>query len=262
MTTKGAILASPLLCLGVLTVIAADNARHVKPHDVDPYHARARAAIGNFPYVIPASSWMGTWTGSNMEVPDAAVKLLHNPNALISRRYTNTPRHTGHDSVGRDSIGRESAGHQPTGRGSEDRQIWADLLILQCADSRDMTGHYPPMCYPSNGESLLSSRLFHLKAGDIWIDGTEYQFEAKPGQGCERKSVYNFFVVPGRGIVAGIKDVRAAAGDYQRRYFGAAQFQVIIDADQPPEVRDDVFCALVGADTRMIKTLELVNLKE
>lgn len=238
MTTKGAILSAPLLCLGVLTVIAADNARHVKPQDAEPYHARAKAAIDAFPYVIRAGDWTGNWTGSDLKIPDAAVKLLH-PNALLSRQYTNHP-----------------AGEHPV----DERETWAELLISQCADSRDMTGHYPPMCYPSSGEPLLGSpRRFHLKAGDFWIDGTEYQFLAKPAQRCERKSVYDFFVVPGRGIVPDIKDVRAAAGDYQQRYFGAAQFQVIVDADQPQKTRDDVFIALIGADTEILRTLESVS---
>ncbi len=121
-----------------------------------------------------------------------------------------------------------------------------------------MTGHYPPICYPSNGEKMLDSRPFHLKAGDMWIDGTEYQFKAKRDQGCDRKSVYDFCVVPGRGIVPDITGVRAAAGDYQRRYFGAAQFQVVLDADQPTEVRDDVFTTLIGSDAGIIPTLYTV----
>jgi hypothetical protein len=227
MTPRNAIFAAPILCVGVLTVIAADNARHVRPDDAEPYHARAKAAIGHFPYVI------GYWTGNDEAVPEAAVKLLR-PNALVSRRYTN---------------------HPPDGRGAS----WADLLISQCKDSRDMTGHYPPSCYPNNGEPKLSARPFHLKAGDLWIDGTEYLFKAKPDQGCERKSVYNFFVVPGRGIVPDITNVRAAAGDYQRRYFGAAQFQVVLDGDQPPEVRDDVFTTLIGADSGILRTLDIAK---
>ena len=211
-----------MLCLTVLTVIAADNARHVKPDDAEPYHLRAKAAIDGFPYVI------GYWTGSDETVPEAAVKLL-NPNALLNRRYE----------------------HPPDGHGAE----WADLLISQCKDSRDMQGHYPPSCYPNNGEPPLGSRTFHLKAGEIWIDGIEYQFKAKRGQGCDRKSVYNFFIVPGRGIVPDITGVRAAAGDYQRRYFGAAQFQVVMDADQSPEARDEVFTTLIGSDAGIIPTL-------
>jgi hypothetical protein len=224
MNSKTAILASPMLCLTVLSVIAADNARHVKPEDAEPYHERAKWAIDAFPYVI------GYWTGNDEPVPEAAVKLLR-PNALLSRRYTN---------------------HPPDGHGAQ----WADLLISQCADSRDMTGHYPPSCYPNNGEPPVGERrAFQLNVGGIWIDGFEYQFKARRGQGCERKSVYNFFIVPGRGIVPDITGVQAAAGDYQRRYFGAAQFQVVMDADQSPEVRDEVFTTLIGSDAGIIPIL-------
>lgn len=224
MASKAAILASPALCLGVLSVIALDNARHVHPQDAAPYHARAKTAIDAFPYVI------GYWTGSDEKVPPAAIKLLR-PNALVSRRY---------------------ACHSPDAHSP----IWADLLISQCADSRDMAGHFPPICYPSNGEPQLNARRFHLLAGDMMIDGTEYEFAASPDQGIERKSVYNFFVVPGRGIFPDIAAVRAAAGNYQRRCFGAAQFQVVMDADQPREARDGVFITLIGSDTAAIRVLE------
>lgn len=204
----------------VIAVIAADNARHVRSEDAEPYHARAKEALNRFPYII------GYWTGADASVPEAAVKLLR-PNALISRRYIN-------------------------------QSNWAYLLISQCKDSRDMTGHYPPSCYPNNGEPLLSQRPFHLKAGSVWIDGIEYQFKKRPDyeQDCERKSVYNFFVIPGRGIAPDISYVRSAAGDYQRRFFGAAQFQVVTNADQPTEVRDEVFSTLIGADTEIIRILD------
>ena len=125
-----------------------------------------------------------------------------------------------------------------------------------------MTGHYPPICYRSSGEPLLSSRRFRLKAGDTWIDGMEYQFHAKPGERFERKSVYNFFVVPGRGIVPDIKDVRVAARDYEWHWFGVAQFQVIVDADQPQKTRDDVFITLIGADAGILRTLESVSISK
>jgi hypothetical protein len=227
LNSKTAILASPMLCLTVLTVIAADNARHVKPDDARPYHQNAKTAIDAFPWVI------GYWTGSDEPVPEAAVKLLK-PNALLSRRYTN---------------------HPTDGRGAQ----WANLLITQCADSRDMTGHYPPSCYPNNGEPPSADRRpFHLFVGGIWIDGFEYQFKARRGQGCVTKSVYNFFIVPGRGIVPDITGVRAAAIDYQRRYFGAAQFQVVMDADQPIDVRDAVFTTLIGSDAGIIPILAAV----
>jgi len=231
MTSRSAILASPVLCLGVLTVLSLDNARHVRPADAAPYHARAKAALDAFPYVI------GYWTGNDEAVPEDAVRLLQ-PNALVSRRYVSHPLDW-------------SSVNEPGPR----RPVWADLLIYQCPDTRKMTGHYPPICYPSSGEEQLYARTFHLKAADRWIDGTEYQFRAKPGQGMDRKSVYNFFVVPGRGIVPDMGGVRAAAGDYQRRCYGAAQFQVIMDADSSPDMRDEVFTTLIGSDVEVIKVL-------
>jgi hypothetical protein len=74
--------------------------------------------------------------------------------------------------------------------------------------------------------------------------------------------VYNFFIVPGLGVVPNIEDVRTAAGDYKRCYFGAAQFQVIIDADLPPEVRDEVFTTMMGADPGLLKTLAYADTKD
>ncbi|MDB5171903.1 MAG: hypothetical protein JWN51_676 [Phycisphaerales bacterium] len=228
MTSKGAILASPLLCLGVLAAIAADNARHVKAQDAAPFHARARTAVEAFPYVIGG----GNWTGKDEEVPKAAVQLLR-PNALVSRSYIN------------------QSPNWYTG-------LRADLLISQCKDSRDMTGHYPPICYPSNGEPQINSRPFRLFVNGMWINGVEYHFTARPDAeaGMVRKSVYNFFVVPGKGVVPDITDVRSAAANYQRRVFGAAQFQVVMNADLPQEDRDKVFVTLIGADPDLIGVLD------
>ena len=223
MRSRGLILASPVLCLCMLAGIAADNARHVRPKDAAPYHARARLAIESFPYVI------GYWAGKDTPVPDAAVKLLQ-PNAIVSRHYVN--------------------------QGEVGNVLEADLLIVQCGDSRDMTGHYPPICYPSNGEALLSQRPFTLACGQVLVRGTEYVFDCQHKHvGMLRKSVYDFFVVPGRGVVPDIADVRAAAGDYERRCFGAAQFQVVMNADLPPEQRDQIFTTLVGAGGDLIRTL-------
>ena len=224
MTSKTVIFASPMLCLGVLAVIAADSARHVKPQNAAAYHACAKAAIDEFPYVI------GYWTGSDQEVPKAAVNLLR-PNALVSRHYVN---------------------HPPGGRG----YIWADLLISQCADSRDMTGHYPPICYPSSGEPQINARPFSVKAGDLLIGGMEYQFTAVPGRGLSGKACIIFSWFRARESCRILGSCRRVAGDHQRRCFGAAQFQVVMDADQSPEVRDQVFAALIGSDTAVIKALE------
>ncbi len=224
MRSRSAILASPLLCLLVLAGIAADDARHVQPQDAAPYHARAKQAVESYPYVI------GYWTGSDEDIPTAAVNLLR-PNVIVSRHYK-----------------------KQADNWREERD--AHLLIVQCADSRDMTGHYPPICYPANGEPELSERPFAIRVRGLSVRGREYVFDTRQKRiGMSRKSVYNFFVVPGRGIVPDISDVRAAASDYQRRCFGAAQFQVVMNADLPPEERDEIFTTLIGAGVEVVNVL-------
>jgi hypothetical protein len=224
MRSRGAILASPLLCLGVLAAVAADNAGHLPPREATAYHNRIRGAVEAYPYVI------GSWVGKDCAVPQAAVKLLR-PNIILSRQYISEDPATG-------SV------------------IEAELLIVHCTDSRDMTGHFPPICYPANGQPLLEQRGFSLMCGDVPVKGTEFIFDChEERSGWSRKSVYDFFVVPRRGVVPHITDVRAAGADYQQRSFGAAQFQVVMNADLPPEQRDVIFTTLVGADSELIKLL-------
>src|SRR4051794_14478419 len=75
------VLAPPLLSAGVLGGIVAEQRTHLKPKDVEPYHARAKDLVDDVPYVI------GYWTGKDDEIPAAAQKLLR-PNAILSRTYS------------------------------------------------------------------------------------------------------------------------------------------------------------------------------
>src|SRR5438477_7343006 len=111
------VLTPPVLSMGLLAGIVAEQATHLKPKDVEPYHDRARAAVDAVPYFI------GNWTGKDDDIPAAAQKLLR-PNAILSRTYSE---------IDTSSLG---------GRHRE-----ASLLIVQCRDSRDMVGHFPPICY-------------------------------------------------------------------------------------------------------------------
>ena len=91
------------------------------------------------------------------------------------------------------------------------------------------------------------------------ITGHEYQFtEVWQGQ-TNHTVVYNFLIVPGRGIVRDMKGVEEAAEDYQQRYFGAAQFQVVFhglaSADRSRDERDAMFAALIGPNLKVIETL-------
>jgi hypothetical protein len=110
-----------------------------------------------------------------------------------------------------------------------------------------MVGHFPPICYPSHGMEMILKQERDWVVADQRIGGKEYQFrETKDGQTFIR-TVYNFMVVPGRGIVRAIKGVEQAAEDYQQRYYGAAQFQVVFRSpsgdDITRERRDEIFNA-------------------
>ena len=94
-----------------------------------------------------------------------------------------------------------------------------------------MTGHYPPICYSNIGYELVrASSTTPITVGREPVPFTEYQFEKYTHGRAEKLYMYNFFVVPGRGAVDDIKGVHDAAEDYERRFFGAAQFQVLMHA--------------------------------
>lgn len=225
MRSIGSILLPPLLCLGVLAGIRVEKSTHLNPKDAEPYHVQAKRSIESIPYTI------GSWTGADVVVPEAAVKLLR-PNVIISRRYTDS----------------RSGG-----------KLAASLLIVQCQDSRDMVGHYPEKCYPQSGHTLTSKHERDWVIGTRPIGGVEYHFEKTSGTSVERFCIYNFLIVPGRGIVRDIDGVNKAAEDYQRRYFGAAQFQFQMPDEIGTEARDAIFAELMGEMLTPLQVLTSAN---
>ena len=227
------ILASPVLCLTLLGGIVVQDRTHLKPYDVEPYHAAARAAIEDWPKTIAD----GEWTTSKDEgLPPSAEQLLH-PNCVIDRLYT-------------------SGAIRVNGLPAQ-----ASLLIVQCKDSRDMLGHYPPICYPAAGRPQNYAAPFNIGIGPKTIHGMEYHFVYRRAVGEEHPCVYNFFVVPGKGIVADMDGLQQAGKDYQRRYYGAAQFQVVMDADYPQDLREKIFKTIIGANLRAFAVLNTVEMQ-
>ena len=231
--------APPVLSLALLAGIAARQREHLRAEDVKPYHDAAKAAIDAVPYII------GTWTASVNVVPQAAQKLLR-PNAILSRTYLDN------------SAVPANEPYLPR---------VASLLIVQCRDSRDMLGHFPPVCYRAQGLMLdeKSSGARDWTVGRSKIPGYEYQFtQVWQGQ-ASRTTVYNFLIVPGRGIVRDMKGIEEAAEDYQQRYYGAAQFQVVFDGlasnDRSREERDEMFATLIGPNLKLIELLTSGGLK-
>jgi hypothetical protein len=236
MKSLTSILAPPLLCAGIIAGIVVEKSTHVKPQDAAPYHAAAAEAINKMGYTI-GDPGNGIWVGEDTPQPQAAVQLLR-PNVILSRRYSDT---------------------SSSGRGRYGNRV-CNVLIVQCGNSRDMVGHYPENCYPAIGEPMVGKTPRDWKIGDRVITGTEYTFERFSSRGRPvRRCVYSFLVVPGVGIVRDIKGVNKAAENYQRRHFGAAQFQFVMDADLSLEERDRIFATLMGANMDVFDTL--INVK-
>lgn len=220
------IVASPALCLGVLGGIAWENSRHAKPQDAEPFHQAARAAVDGWPTAV------GDWVGRDVPLTQGAIQLLK-PNAHFCRQYYNT---------------------------RERHRRPVSLLVVQCRDPIDMSGHYPPNCYPNNGQPLAmqKERTWVVPGGRRPIRGVEYHFASGSMLRSTRTVVYNFFVLPGRGIVPDMTEVREASGDYQRRHYGSAQIQVVFEenpADADPQWRDQVFATLINSHPGVLDAL-------
>jgi len=220
----------PIMSVGLLVGIMAENRTYLKPDDFEPYHRHAKVAIESLPNMI--RSWNGV--DADDQIPKEAQILLK-PNKILFRRYTDTSL------------------------ASLNSPRLADLLIVQCKQSGDMVGHYPPICYPSHGEQMVVNQPRDWQVGRMTITGMEYQFvKIEDGQE-KRKTVYNFMIVPNRGMVRDMDGVKAAAEDYQQRYYGAAQFQVVFhglsELDLKQDERDEIFKTLMEPAVPVIEQL-------
>ena len=226
-------LLAPAICVGMLALMAAQKRAYLKPEAFEPYHARIAAAVDG----LRKSSSVGGWMGREIQIPQAAIKLLK-PNALLALRY------------------------QDTGVGSIYHPRVVDFVVVQCRRSGDMVGHYPPVCYPSLGMEEVRHRPVTWEVGGLTIRGTEYEFVERSGDREVHKVVDNFMVVAKAGILPDIQGVQDAAEDYQQRYYGAAQFQVVYPDDlsrsDSPEARaerDKIFRTLMRPAVPLIELI-------
>lgn len=162
---------------------------------LDIYHAGVKAAVEAIPGTI------GAWHGEKVEPPEAAIQLLK-PNVLFARRYFNSE----------------------TGR-------VATLNLVQCRDSRDMGGHYPPVCYPAHGWTKVGEPTIRtIRVAGVDVPAARYQYQRSAFASEQGIIVYGFFVLPGKGFATDMSAVRSAASDLRVRELGAGQVQVVMDA--------------------------------
>jgi hypothetical protein len=220
----------------MLIGMVAESASRVTPRDAESYHKRAKLAVESIPTRI------GSFIGRDEPIPREALVILK-PNVIRCWKYqdsdTSNPR-------------------------CYDR--WASLLVDQCKEARDMSGHYPPNCYRNSGQELIYQAPRDWTVNGMTITGMEYHFRQTTATLSTTTAVYNFLIVPGvpgvsndgvfRGVFCrDISGVNRAAEDYQRRFFGAAQFQLVMNADLPQRERDEIFTTLMQPCVPVIKTL-------
>lgn len=159
-------------------------------------NSRIAAAMEEVPWRI------GRWRGVDAPVLAAAQDVLR-PNALLSRQY------------------QEIGGN-----------LRATMVIVHCSDTRDMLGHYPPMCYPANGwQPVKDAGGIEPIAADIGIhrsvDCMRYDFYLNADWGSTRGiKIYNFFVLPGGVIAHELSELRLQAGRTRTSAMGVAQVQI------------------------------------
>jgi hypothetical protein len=220
------ILAAPLLSLALLAGMAAESAStRAVPADAEPYHAAAKAAVESIPTRV------GSWSAQPETIPREAIALLK-PNVIRCLKY---------------------ADNDVTAPRAQDR--WASLLVDQCRDARDMNGHWPPNCYVNDGQEKTYAQQRTWVVDGLSITGTEYHFRQPTATSSTQTAVYNFLIVPGRGILPDMAGLRKASEDYRQRFYGAAQFQLVMDAELSHSDRDGIFQTLMQPCVPVIRIL-------
>jgi hypothetical protein len=199
------------LTVTVLLALLVDRAfLRTSPAEADDYHAAVRGAVE----ALPVTN--GPWLGVDVPVPEAAVRMLH-PNVILSRRFTDI-----------------STGEAVT------------FLLVQVRDARDTLGHYPPVCYPGQGWRIQSATPADWSDQRRVVHGTEYVFARDRADGSAKLVVDNFLMLPGGQTCRDMDAVELAAQDRRRKFFGAAQVQLVFGGDALPARRRQVVERFLG----------------
>jgi hypothetical protein len=196
---------APILTFAVLAALIVDDF-FIRPKVAlaEAYHDYVRATVESLPEVFDG------WLGKDVPIPRAAIAILH-PNVILSRSYRNI-----------------TTGEEVT------------FLLVQVKDARDILGHYPPVCYPAEGWSLVS------KADESWadatkpLDGEEYSFERDRLSGSQTLTVDNFLLLPDGTRCRDMKQIVSASQSRLHKLFGAAQVQVVFQNTLTPQRRTEI----------------------
>jgi hypothetical protein len=216
-----ALAAAPLTAV-VLAVMGGYSLASMRVGGNEVYLREVKTAIEALPTTI------GGHFSSEQPPIEAAVELLR-PNKLMQREYTNSMQNSSFT-----------------------------LLVVHCADVRDMMGHYPPRCYPSNGWDVVEARDEVIeRAGGSPIPITRYRVTLDHESGRFARVIANTFIVPRADDPLG-RDDRALDRVTRTRWssgLGAAQVQIITDASMDPEQRAEIERKVAEALDDLIETI-------
>lgn len=173
------------------------------------YFGRISAAVKELPFSVDR------WVGQDTDVTPSAQQLLK-PNAIVQRRYI-------------DPITNENF----------------SVLVVHCGNTRDMQGHFPPVCYPAHGWDITGTERRMVTA-----DGIEYPFTVYSmayGSGLERETVlnYNYFVLPnkegGSVVTPNTARLERLSHEAGSAALGSAQVQVLFSTRSSEAFRDEAF---------------------
>ena len=209
--------------LALLCGMSAERLSLQAPKSAVEYHQRVKAAADQLPMRF------GPWVGEDEAVTDEAKRMLR-PNVAINRRYRNM------------STGLE-----------------VGFLFVQCGDARAIMDHYPPICYVGLGFDKDAARPTDWHVRDSTFAGTEYEFcRREVGQPAALELaivVDSFIVTPTGAIERDMESTKIAASDLQRRFFGAAQFQLVFKRGVSQAEREETFEAFVGMSQPLIQAV-------
>lgn len=205
-----------LAALVLLIGVTLETLARPRAADAEPFHRHILEESKRMPMTI------GPWRGQDLPVPPAAVTLLK-PNVLIQRRFVNSE----------------------TGRSAE-------FLLVQCRDARDMAGHYPPVCYPAHGYESLGGTPREWQVNGKTLPGMEYQYRRMVEGQTFTRMVNNLMILPDGRYVRDMREIRQAAADYLRQFYGATQVQVVLDAEIPAEERHEIVRTMLEAHAFML----------
>lgn len=207
-----ALAAAPLTAI-LLIAMAAYSVLSIRPSGSDAYFRQVREAIEALPDRIEG------YHSVDREPLPSSIELLR-PNKLLQRQYTN-----------------------PVTRST------FSILIVHCGDVRDMMGHYPPKCYPSNGWEVDAATSESIeRAGSSPIPITRYRVSQESGTTRYARVIANTFVVPRADSPLG-RDDRVLDSVTRTRWssgLGAAQVQIITDAEMDDDTRERIERAVAG----------------